>query len=353
MMRGSPVILPLRTERLVLRALRGPDAAVIHGYRNDPEVARYQDWDMPFPLAAAERLVAEQADVRGPVAGDWVQLGVEHAEELVGDLAVGVDRSTTTATVGYTLRAESWGQGLGTEAVGALVDALLDIGVERVTATIDPLNLRSARLLERLGFDYEGRAVGAAFVRGAWLDDDRYTTTAAARTAWKRRPQGAPSDVRLVEVTDANRAAVASLATHHTQERFVATMAESFADAADPEVHGGAPVVPWMRAIEADGEVSGFLMTAEPRWPGEPPYLWRLLVDRRQQGRGIGGRAVGLLAQRLTAEGHGRLLASWVRDAGGPEPFYLGLGFRLTGRIEDGEHEGELVLQATAGDRSA
>jgi GNAT superfamily N-acetyltransferase len=122
-------------------------------------------------------------------------------------------------------------------------------------------------------------------------------------------------------------------------------MADSFADAAHPEMHGGAPVVPWMRAIEADGTIAGFLMTAEPRWPGEAPYLWRLLVDRFHQGRGIGTRAVGLLVDRLRAEGHQRLLVNWVRDAGGPEPFYLALGFRLTGAIEDGEHEGELLLR--------
>lgn len=341
---GSLAILPIRTGRLVLRALVPADAAVILAYRNDPEVARYQDWALPFTPVAAEQLVSDQADVVGPVVGDWVQLGVEHRGRLVGDLAVGLDRSGITATVGYTLRADSWGKGLGTEAVGALVDALFARGIERATATLDPLNLRSARLLERLGFRYEGRAVGAAFVRGAWLDDDRYGVTAPERADWVARPRSAPVDVRLVEVTDANRSVVASLATHHTQERFVATMAESFADAADPETHDGAPVVPWMRAIEADEEVAGFLMTAEPRWSGEPPYLWRLLIDRRHQGRGIGRRALGLLIERLRDEGHDRLLTNWVRDQGGPEPFYLGLGFRLTGRIEDGEHEGELVL---------
>jgi diamine N-acetyltransferase len=35
---------------------------------------------------------------------------------------------------------------------------------------------------------------------------------------------------------------------------------------------------------------------------------------------------------------------SWVRDTGGPEPFYLGLGFRLTGEIDEGEHVGELLF---------
>jgi GNAT superfamily N-acetyltransferase len=122
-------------------------------------------------------------------------------------------------------------------------------------------------------------------------------------------------------------------------------MAQSFADAAEPEIEDGAPVIPWMRAVHADDEIVGFAMLAESRWPGEHPYLWRLLIDRRHQGRGIGTRAVGLIAERLRAEGHERLVVSWVRDLGGPEPFYLGLGFRLTGRIEDGEHVGELLLR--------
>lgn len=337
-------MLPLSTPRLLLRALRASDVAVIHGYRNDPVVARYQDWTLPFTLEAARRLVSEQADVDRPVAGDWIQMGVEHAGELIGDLAVGLDRAGTSATIGYTLRADHWRQGYATESVGALVDALFERRIVRVAATLDPLNIPSARLLERLGFGYEGRAPGAAFVRGAWVDDDRYALGVEARRLWLARPRTPPGVVRLVEVTDANRAAVAALATQPSQRRFVATMADSFADAADPEVHEGAPVVPWMRAIEADDEVAGFLMTAESRWPGEPPYLWRLLIDRRHQGRGIGGRAVGLLVERLRAEGHDRLRASWVRDLGGPEPFYLGLGFRLTGEIEDGEHEGELLL---------
>jgi GNAT superfamily N-acetyltransferase len=177
-----------------------------------------------------------------------------------------------------------------------------------------------------------------------WVDDDRYTLTAADRAAWIARPRAEPSEVRLVEVTDANLARVAGLATHHTQERFVATMADSLADAAEPEIQDGAPVVPWMRAIEADGAVAGFLMLAESRRAGEPPYLWRLLIDRRHQGRGIGRRALAALVDRLRAEGHERLRTSWVRDIGGPEPFYLSLGFRLTGEIDEGEHVAELRL---------
>jgi len=185
-------MLPLSTPRLLLRALRASDVAVIHGYRNDPVVARYQDWTLPFTLEAARRLVSEQADVDRPVSGDWIQMGVEHAGELIGDLAVGLDRAGTSATIGYTLRADHWRQGYATESVGALVDALFERRIVRVAATLDPLNIPSARLLERLGFGYEGRAPGAAFVRGAWVDDDRYALGVEARGSGSRDPGPLP-----------------------------------------------------------------------------------------------------------------------------------------------------------------
>jgi RimJ/RimL family protein N-acetyltransferase len=338
-------MLPLSTPRLTLRALRAGDAAIIHAYRNDPETARFQDWALPYSLASAEQLVAEQADIAGPDRGSWSQLGVEHAGELVGDLAVGLDRTGSTATIGYTLRPDHWGRGFGSEAVGALVDALLARGIDRVVATIDPLNLRSARLLEGLGFRYLGRAVGAAFVRGAWVDDDRYDVNGTERTAWLARPRTPPTGVRLVPITDDIRPRLAALATHHSQERFVATMADSFADAANPELDGGAPVVPWLRAVEADDDIVGFVMLAESRRTDEHPCLWRLLIDRRHQSRGIGTRVIGLLVERLRSAGHERLRVSWVRDLGGPEPFYLKLGFRLTGETHDGEHVAELQLR--------
>ena len=80
-------------------------------------------------------------------------------------------------------------------------------------------------LLERLGFRYEGRAVGAAFVRGSWMDDDRYAILREERAAWLARPTTPAADVRLVEVTPDNVGVVGRLATHHSQERFVAPMA--------------------------------------------------------------------------------------------------------------------------------
>lgn len=51
------MFLPLHTTRVTLRSFAPVDAAVFAAYRNDPEVARYQDWDLPVTEAGALRAV--------------------------------------------------------------------------------------------------------------------------------------------------------------------------------------------------------------------------------------------------------------------------------------------------------
>lgn len=337
--------LPITTARVVLRPMVAVDAAAFAAYRSDPDVARFQSWTAPYPLESAERLIADQATLDGPVAGGWIQIAVTVDGELAGDVAVGLDADGLIATVGYTLAPAHQGRGLASEAAGAVVDRLFDhVGVHRVEASLDPDNVPSARLVEGLGFEHEGTAVSAVRVGETWVDDVRYGLTAEARAAWAARPRHRPDDVRLVEITPDIRRAVLRLATHRSQQRFVAPMPASFVDALVPEEVSGVAVVPWYRAIEADGELAGFVMMAERTSAHPEAYLWRLLIDRRHQRRGIGDRVLALLTAQLRADGHDTMLVSWHPGAGGPEPFYLARGFVPTGVVEDGEIEARRQL---------
>src|SRR5688572_19801931 len=153
-----------------------------------------------------------------------------------------------------------------------------------------------------------------------------------------------PGDVALVEVTVENERVVARLKTHKSQENFVAPMEWSFADALFPEVVDGAPVVPWMRAVTADDEIVGFVMLALRTEHHPEPYLWRLLIDRRHQRRGIGGRVLDLIGDVCRKMGDQTLITSWTEGKGSPRPFYLAHGFVPTGREIDGETEARKQL---------
>lgn len=327
---------PLRTERLLLRPLREADIDTVLAYRNDPAVAALQDWDLPVSQEhVAEQVARTWSDIE---PGQSRQIGIEHDGELLGDLYVGLDEHGGVAEIGFTLRTEHQGKGYASEAVSAVVDDLIDrLGVHRLTAELSKDNVASIRLLERIGMTFEFFAEKSFWWRGTWDDNLHYSMSAQQRRRWRDRPRSAPESVRLVDITVENERAYRRLRTHHSQEAFVDSVVDSYADALFPWEEGGQPVTPVLLGIEADGEPTGFVMYADVVPGVAEPYLWRFLIDRAHQRRGIGTVALDLLLGRLREAGHAALRTSWQEGRGGPEPFYLGMGFTPTGEYEDGE----------------
>jgi [ribosomal protein S5]-alanine N-acetyltransferase len=84
--------------------------------------------------------------------------------------------------LGYSIDAELQGRGLMLQAVGGVVEHAFDaLGMHRVMANYLPENTRSARLLERLGFEREGVAKKYLLIAGEWRD---HVLTARVNDAW-------------------------------------------------------------------------------------------------------------------------------------------------------------------------
>ena len=199
-------------------------------------------------------------------------------------------------------------------------------------------------VLERLGFVYEGTERQAFWVGEVCTDNVNYGLLPDEWRSWTSRPLTRPEVVELVELDSTNDGAYRRLATHKSQERFVSPVIRSFADALLPDIFNGTPLKPWFRGIAADGEPAGFVMVAEATNHFPEPYLWRLLVDRRHQRRGIGHAVLDQLVDRCRVEGHRRLTVSWGVGKGSPEPLYLRYGFRPTGEMDGDEIVGALDL---------
>lgn len=339
------MVFALHTARLRIRTMRADDAAALAEYRNLPETAAMQLWDLPYTVEQAHELLAGQRLLDGPTEGEWVQLAVEHDGRVVGDVTCIIRPGGGVAEIGYTFHPAWQGRGLATEATAELVRHLVeDRRVHRIEAELDPANVASVRVLERIGLVFSHLSERVFLWRGEWVDNLYYAMTDTQWRAWVDRPRTEPADVQLVPITPDDAHLWGRLRTHRSQEQFVSPMANSFRDALFPEVIDGVPVVPWLRGVLADGERVAFVMLALPH-PSEPrPYLWRFLVDRLHQRRHIGERAMALLCAHLRAEGHTQLLTSWEEGPGGPRGFYERLGFVATGNIVDGETEGVLDL---------
>ena len=143
--------------------------------------------------------------------------------------------------------------------------------------------------------------------------------------------------MKLLEITDTNRAAVEAVRILPEQEygdRVVDALEEA---ARSPEG------CPWYRAIYVDDGPVGFVMLSLNVPPGDDRYpfryfLWKLLIDARFQPRGLGTATIDAVVGLLRAyPGADALFTSAVCGPATPASFYEHYGFVRTGEIFDDE----------------
>lgn len=145
------------TERLVLRRELPDDLAVWLEHMNTPEVqGRIGGMQSPEKVAEGFARMAEQAAEGGP---SFMLVALKSDSTLIGkcglsriDTAVAPEALKNEVQVGWTLRADYWGQGYAREAAeAALVLAFERFGLARVYAQTSESNTPSWGLMERLG----------------------------------------------------------------------------------------------------------------------------------------------------------------------------------------------------------
>ena len=157
----APII---ETPRLILRRLASYDAPALHEMLSDAETMRYWSTVPHVALAESEAWVAES--VAAQTRGDAHDFAVLRDGRLVGRVAFWMGNE-----IGFLFHRDVWGQGIAWEAVAALLH--YGFGTLRFTsvrADVDPANLRSLTLLERLGFKRTGYAERTFKIGESWVD---------------------------------------------------------------------------------------------------------------------------------------------------------------------------------------
>jgi diamine N-acetyltransferase len=136
-------------------------------------------------------------------------------------------------------------------------------------------------------------------------------------------------DLRLAELTPDNLGAAVGLTLKPGQEKFVAPVVQSIAEAY---------VTPtaWPRVVLDGDDVVGFVMAnfdPDNELDAFRCGIWRLNVAAGAQGRGVGRFAVDAVAEEARRRGQSRITVLWEKGPDGPEGFYLTLGFTPTGEL--------------------
>ncbi|HEV3221969.1 MAG TPA: GNAT family N-acetyltransferase [Puia sp.] len=174
------------TPRLKIRNLKESDLEAFHQYRSNPEVTKYQGFDI-FNKEQAKSFIAEHKNKLHIFPGEWIQYGIENinSQQLVGDCAIYLHQSDSRiAETGITVSHLHQRKGYAKETMLGLMNFLFqEKGIHRIIETVDTENQASIQLFKSLSFRLEGHFLENIYFKGKWGSEYQF---AMLKREWKR-----------------------------------------------------------------------------------------------------------------------------------------------------------------------
>ncbi len=178
--------LEIHTKRLRIRNLKLSDLKDFHFYRSNPEVVKFQGFDVKNLEECREFIRTQMHQLFGKPM-EWVQYGIEKLEnnKLIGDCAIKISSNDEgTASIGITLSPKEQNKGYAKEVMLGILHFLFEQqNVHRVVETLITNNISSEKLVLSIGFRKEGIFLESSFVEDKWIDSLQY---AMLKKEWKK-----------------------------------------------------------------------------------------------------------------------------------------------------------------------
>lgn len=149
--------MELNTNRLILRPITADDAEDMYEYSKDECVGLNAGWK-------PHESISETMEIMNLIfIGADCTFGIilKDSGKLIGSAGLIDDPKRENERVrmlGYSIGKDYWGRGYMTEAAKAIIDCgFTNLDIDMVSAYCYPDNVRSKRVLEKLGFVYEGK----------------------------------------------------------------------------------------------------------------------------------------------------------------------------------------------------
>ncbi|MFZ3590649.1 GNAT family N-acetyltransferase [Bacillus sp. DJP31] len=166
------------SERVTLREFVEIDWIDVHSYASQEVVCQYQPWG-PNSEEESEAFVRQVIEEAKRVSRSRFVFAVTVKEtgKMIGAGELNIrDVSNKAGEIGYILNRDYWGKGYATEVAKLLIEfgfKVLDL--HRIYATCDPRNVKSTKVLEKVGMTWEGRMREDLLLKDGWRDSLLYS----------------------------------------------------------------------------------------------------------------------------------------------------------------------------------
>lgn len=159
----------IQTKRLLLRPFCLYDAKSYYSLASDPEILKGTDQPHELDEASAREWIIGHPEYWQRRKDLFLLITSLETREILGSVSLFTHERHNKAELGYWIAHKAWGKGYATEATEAIVKFAFDtMKLYRIEANHLVKNASSGRVIEKLGFQYEG------LLRGAYLKDGSY-----------------------------------------------------------------------------------------------------------------------------------------------------------------------------------
>ncbi len=168
----------METERLSIAEITIDDLDNLHRLNSIPEVDEFNTLGIPQSIKDTEQLIESYIEAKqmNPKTSYTWKIILKATNEFIG--VAGFTLSNDKFKLGeiyYKLHPDHWGKGYATELAKRLVIAGFDdFNLHKVEAGVDTENIRSIRVLEKIGMTREGLRRKILPIRGEWKDNYHY-----------------------------------------------------------------------------------------------------------------------------------------------------------------------------------
>lgn len=142
--------LPIQTVRTWLRPFVASDAPAVYAYASDPETTCFMAWERHKSTDATNDFIQRSQISLDNGTAFHLAIELKANGRMIGSAGFDVDQDT--ASIGYILHKDFWGQGLAGEVSRALIQQIQQLSeIKRITSCCHVDNGASRRVLEKLG----------------------------------------------------------------------------------------------------------------------------------------------------------------------------------------------------------
>ncbi|AFQ15186.1 MULTISPECIES: GNAT family N-acetyltransferase [Bacillus] len=171
------MITELHTQRLYLRQMKASDSLSMFKIWSDPDITKFMNISNFTDESQAKDMIQFLNELAQNNKAIRFTIIEKESNHIIGSCGYNsLDFENSKTEIGYDISKKFWGKGYAPEAISSLLDyAFTHLKLYRVEAKVEPTNVNSIKVLEKLNFTFEGTLRKSEKSAGKLIDLNIYS----------------------------------------------------------------------------------------------------------------------------------------------------------------------------------